>query len=251
MKVSLINYTGQHTADPSQTAADLLIFIKNTRLEMSADGLAKVQAWPAQRKAEELDYIANTLRSSWEFVDYTFTINGVTRAFTHQFVRTRTGSYAQQAQRVVNMGAFETLMPPSVVGDGDKERIWNNVVDTIQRGYQALSGLGSPAQDCRGLLPTNVLTNIVAKFNLRTLADLVAKRQNARAQGEYQDVAMAMAKEVLAVHPWAHTFLYPDRLATPELDAMMKAALGLSSPVDMPKVNAALKEIDKIKATWG
>jgi hypothetical protein len=90
---------------------------------------ASIDTWPQDRVLEELDYIAKTIRSSWEMVDYTFQITGVTRAFTHQFVRTRTGSYAQQSQRSVDMSTgIEVLMPESVLAAG-KEPAWSRVVN--------------------------------------------------------------------------------------------------------------------------
>ena len=53
--------------------------------------------------------MANTIPSSWEFVDYTFLVTGVSRAYTHQQVRTRAASYAQQTMRVLNMGEFDYI----------------------------------------------------------------------------------------------------------------------------------------------
>lgn len=251
MKVSLIDYTGIGHSDPL-FAARLLAYTKNTRLEQSPEGLGKFMSMPDDELNAELDYISRTLRSSWEFVDYTFQIVGVTRAFTHQLVRTRTASYAQQAQRVVNMGEFEDLVPDTVKAGG-KEAMdaWQDAIGQIKESYVKLQSFGIPNQDCRGLLPTNVLTNIIVKMNLRTLADLLAKRKNLRAQGEYADVARGMEACVDAVHPWTRPFLDPERLKTPQLDAMLKDRLGDRSPVDLPEVNAALKELDTLKGTWG
>jgi hypothetical protein len=53
------------------------------------------------------------------------------------------------------------------------------------------------------------------------------------------------------VHPWTKPFLEPDRLATPAIDQMLSEALGKGSPIDKPLVNKALKELDKLKGTWG
>jgi flavin-dependent thymidylate synthase len=249
MKVKLIDYTGAGHADPLY-AARLLVYTKNTRLEQGEEGMARFFAMSEEELAHELSYVANTLRSSWEFVDFTFQISGVTRAFTHQFVRTRTASYAQQAQRVVDMSAVPNLKPATI----DTEELnaaWNDTMDQIAAAYQFLKDKGVPTQDCRGLLPTNVLTNIIAKMNLRTLADLLGKRKNLRAQGEYADVARAMEAEVLRVMPWCHEFLNPERTSTPMLDHLLGQMLGSASPIDKPQINEALKELDKLKATWG
>lgn len=250
MKVTLIEYTGSGHSDPLY-AARLLAYTKNTRLEQGEATRAKMAAMSDEDLFKELDYISKTLRSSWEMVDYIFEISDVTRAFTHQLVRTRTGSYAQQAQRVVNMGNFTSEMPDTVRNNPEAQQSWDECMTAISETYQALQKEGIPNQDCRGVLPTNVHTNIIAKFNLRTMADILAKRKNLRAQGEYADVARAMEAEILKVHPWAEPFINPDRLKTPALDQLLKDALGDKSPIDRPEVNQALKELDTLKGTWG
>lgn len=251
MKVSLINYTGFGHPNPMFAAA-LLAYTKNTRLEQGEEGFARFLAMSPQELEAELKYIAGTLRSSWEFVDFQFQIEGVTRAFTHQLVRTRTASYAQQAQRVVDLSAMEVQTPATIIEAGGAAlAAWDDAIAKITQTYKTLQQAGIPNQDCRGIVPTNILTNITAKINLRTLADLVGKRQNLRAQGEYADVVRGMVKCVLEVMPWVEPFLYPERTATPALDALLREALGNRSPIDAPNVNAALKELDTLKGVWG
>lgn len=252
MKVELIDYTGKGMGigTAASYAATLLIFTKNTRLEMSAGLFDEIASWPEDKRTAELAYIANSIRSSWEMVDYTFLISGVTRAFTHQLVRTRTASYAQQAQRVVDMSEFEALRPATFdeFGVGDA---WDTAMTVIAASYREAAAAGVPKQDCRGLLPTNILTNIMMKCNLRTLADIVGKRENLRAQGEFADVVRGMKAAALEVHPWIVPFINPDRTATPALNKLLAELLGSSGPLDKPEVNEALKELDKLKAIWG
>lgn len=249
-KVSLIDYTGMGNPDPMY-AARLLIYTKNTRLTQGEETRAKVAAMSDGDMAAELDYISNTIRSSWEFVSYTFEILGVTRAFTHQLVRTRHASFAQQAQRVVDMRGLQTLVPDTVMANDKAHGTWRLVQQMVGEAYGQMFDMGIPAQDCRGLLPTNVLTNIIMKIDLRNFVDLVGKRENLRAQGEYGEVARQMRELVIGIHPWTKPFISPDRKATPALDAILKRLLGDTSPVDQPEINAALKEVDKLKATWG
>lgn len=250
MNVRLIDYTGCGHHDMLY-AAKLLAYTKNTRLEQNADTLDKFMNMTWEELEPELNYISKTIRSSWEMVDFTFQITDVTRAFTHQFVRTRTASYAQQAQRVVDMGDFEAEMPDSVISHPSAASLWNNCIASIKHTYRGMQKLGIPNQDCRGLLPTNVHTNIISKMNLRTLADIIAKRKNLRAQGEYGAIAAAMEKVVLETMPWTKPFLDPERTRTPALDKLLVTMLGSSSPVDKPEINAALKELDNLKAVWG
>jgi flavin-dependent thymidylate synthase len=250
MQVHLIDYTGAGHADPLY-AAKLLAYTKNTRLEQSVDGFKRFLRMTEEELTPELDYISKTLRSSWEFIDYTFQIRDVTRAFTHQLVRTRTASYAQQAQRVVNMGEFGNLKPDTVQEIPEASEAWDKLMSDISTTYQKMQLLGVPNQDCRGVLPTNVMTNIIVKMNLRTLADIIGKRKNLRAQGEYADVARGMEAAVLEIHPWTKPFLDPERKRTPALDTLLAQALGSASPVDKPEINSALKELDTLKGTWG
>ena len=209
MRVKLINATSD--------AVNLLLFTKNTRLMNDEDAYSKISAWDDEKKQSELDYMLNTIRSSWEFIDYTFDVKDVTRGFTHQFVRTRQGSYAQQSQRTVDMQGFGYYTPDKIYKDETANIIYDDAMRMINDKYQELRNLGIPAEDARGILPTNIHTNIVAKFNLRTLSEMAKSRLSPRAQGEYQEVFKLMVKEVVAVHPWAEAFLTPKEWAAPSM----------------------------------
>lgn len=201
MKVSLISYTPD--------AAELLLFTKSTRLTMSPGLFDEIKRWTPEKKAEELEYMANTIPSSWEFVDYVFMVEGVSRAFTHQFVRSRNASYAQQTMRVLHMGEYDYVKTDRLLECEEASRLVDKVNETIRAAYNEMTtGLGVPAEDARGVLPTNISTNIVAKFNLRAFVDLAKSRTGGRTQNEYQKVVNAMVDEVLLVHPWAEKFLF-------------------------------------------
>lgn len=210
MKVTLLEFTGKGTENEAWRAAELLIFTKSTRLNMTPGLMEEISRWPGKKKVQELEYIANTIPSSWEFVDYTFLLEGVTRAFTHQLVRTRTQSYAQQTMRVLDVSegmGWEYLTGPSIkYSDPDTEVIYRNQMQNINATYKQLIERGAKIEDARGVLPTNILTNIVVHTNLRTLAETVQKRSSPRTQGEYRDVLEAMKEEVRAVHPWIDIF---------------------------------------------
>lgn len=219
MKVDLIDHTGHGHLNPARRAASILIFAKNTRVKMSPHGLKDIEAWPEGRRQEELAYIANTIPGSWEFVHFTFMISDVTRGFTHQFVRTRTASYAQQSQQINKMDNWGYYVGPTIEADSHLKRVYTEVMKDINAGYSELIHHGASVDDARGLLPTNVHTNIVASMNLRTLVDIIRTRTSPRNRGEYRDVAAAMRDEVLAVMPWAQLFINSDAdQAARELD---------------------------------
>ena len=106
MKITMIDYTGIGMPDPVHHAENVLFFAKNTRLMRSANFDALSSMTPDER-GKELTYIARTIPSCWEFLHYTYVVEGVTRAFTHQLVRTRVASFAQQTMRVLPMENFD------------------------------------------------------------------------------------------------------------------------------------------------
>ena len=132
MKVKLVNYTSD--------AVNLLLFTKNTRLMDDDNALSKIKTWSEEKKQEELDYMLNTIRSSWEFIDYTFNIRDVSRGFTHQFVRTRQASYAQQSQRTVDMEGFTYYTPERFNEEGNEHAklIYDQTMEVINMRYQQL-----------------------------------------------------------------------------------------------------------------
>lgn len=199
MKVTLISHTPE--------ARELLLFTKQTRLSMDAGLMDEIRAWPEEKKQSELKYMLGTIKSSWEFVNYVFSIEGVSRAFTHQFVRTRSGHYAQQSQRTVNMEGFQYVIPEAFENLYDAGDYYKLIMETLKGDYSCLIRLGANPQDARGVLPTNVETNIIASFDLRTLSHMAETRLCTRTQGEYQSIFRLMRNAVIAVHPWAEEFI--------------------------------------------
>lgn len=196
MKVTLIS----HTPD----ALTLLLRTKNTRLGFAEDPAT----WTEEKRLEHLAYMKDTIKSSWEFVDYTFQIEGVTRAFTHQLVRTRSGSYAQESQRTVDVSDHDYLVPESLYSmDDGVSQTYIGAMNNALGDYQTLIESGVHPQDARGVLPTNLHTSIVAKFSLRTLHEMAMVRLCTRTQGEYQRVFKAMKAAVEALHPWTEPFI--------------------------------------------
>jgi flavin-dependent thymidylate synthase len=206
MKVELLSYT--------PNADKLLIFSKKTRLNMSPDSFQEVLNSSDEKVCEELEYVFGTIGSSWEFVDYTFLVSGVGRGYTHEQVRTRQASYAQQSMRAVSMEGFDFVSSGKCKKDARESEVHNPVsefydyaMNCIDGFYRHLIALGAEIQDARGVLPTNICTNIMVKINLRSLSNLMNDRLCFRASGEYQEVAKEMKRIVLAVHPWAKPVL--------------------------------------------
>jgi flavin-dependent thymidylate synthase len=210
VKVTLIDYTGAGAEEPADYAASILIFTKSTRLEMKPGLLQEIKAWPWKDKEKELRYMANTIPSSWEFCNYTFLIEGVTRAFTHQLVRTRTASFAQQTMRVLNVNGWTYGTGPTVEDDPECNRAYGHEMLAIGATYDQLIEHGAAIEDARGILPTNIHTNIVMGINLRTMTEMIRKRSSPRVQGEYRDFISLLKTRVIGAHPWTEIFFDQD-----------------------------------------
>jgi len=203
--VSLIWFTGKGTNDETYGAARLLAYTKNTRLQMTPSGYEAFEAMPIEELDRELQYMSNTIPSSWEFVDVIFSINNVSRACAQQITRTRTASFAMQSQRVTDMTSVSYHVPESVK---DKEAYIDGMEISLSE-YKWSVDRGESLEDARGLLPINVHCNLIAKYNLRSLVDLLRARDSMRVQGEYQMVARQMREAVFAVWPWTIPFFDP------------------------------------------
>ena len=209
MIVNLIDYTGAGNPDQYH-AARVMVFTKGTRLNMDAQRWQTVLEMSQETIQAELTYMANTIPSSWEFVNYTFAVEGVTRACTHQMVRTRTASFAQQSMRVTDMSGFAYHIPKKLSNRGGVgEMLYAQAMTEIDTAYKEMIKAGIEEEDARGVLPTNILTNIVCQYNLRTLSDLVKSRSGGRTQDEYRDVVKKFGELVTEIHPWTDQFLYP------------------------------------------
>ena len=215
--VDLIDFTGGGSRDPLY-AARVLVFTKNTRLNMSPGAFREIMddhdVWPAERIAEEIAYMATTIPSSWEFASMTFLISGVSRATAQQITRTRTAVFAMQSQRVTDMsdvtwdkrgGSFDYFMEGAIE----------------QYGIKVEEGM--PLEDARDLLPIGVHCNLAAKYNLRALVDLCRARESLRVQGAFRDVCRKMKEECLAVWPWAAPFFVaPNAQAVDMIEAVAR-----------------------------
>lgn len=195
MKVELISVTPD--------AWNLLLGTKSTRMR-GADPSTMTDA----ERNEHWKYMLDTIRSPFEFVDYIFQIEGVSKNFTHQLVRTRTGAYQQETSRALNVVDNGSIRPEAFGPDNTELfRIWEDAVAEVEGAYLLLLERGAALQDARAILPSNMATKIAAKFNLRTLSDMAKVRLCTRTQGEYQQVFRLMREAVLSVHPWAEPLL--------------------------------------------
>ena len=132
-------------------------------------------------------------RSALEHASYTFAIDGVSRALTHQLVRHRLASYNQQSQRYVAFADEPSfIVPPSVVDDPAALERFNAATDAAFSAYRELVERGVAAEDARYLLPNAMETKIVVTMNMREFLHFLQLRCCKRAQWEIRELALRM-----------------------------------------------------------
>ena len=130
--------------------------------------------------------------SALEHASYTFAIDGVSRAMTHQLVRHRLASYNQQSQRYVSYDEPSFVVPPGIDADAEKRDAYLRACADAFMAYRAMLDAGVPAEDARYLLPNAMETKIVVTMNVRELLHFFELRCCRRAQWEIREVAMRM-----------------------------------------------------------
>ena len=172
-----------------------------------------------------------------EHAVFTFGIEGISRACSHQLVRHRIASYSQQSQRYVDGTKFEFVTPPEIERNEKAYSAYKKVIDMQSNAYKEIRDAlvagyvreakpeleGSDEEvmesfksedkarynafvkkaneDARFVLPNACTTKIICTFNVRSLENFFAHRCCNRAQWEIREVAELMLLECLKVAP--------------------------------------------------
>ncbi|MBR6694673.1 MAG: FAD-dependent thymidylate synthase [Clostridia bacterium] len=217
VKVTLIT----HTPEPERAvaAAAKLCYSPST-IDDIREGLTE------EKVASFVDMLASIGHESpLEHVSFTFGIEGVSRACTHQLVRHRMASYSQKSQRYVSEGGFEYVIPPEVESVPEALELYKKAMAEDQEYYEKIaailkekhlkemieSGMDEKAatraaekkaiEDARFILPNACETKIVVTMNARSLLNFFRHRCCNRAQWEIREVADEMLRLVSAVAP--------------------------------------------------
>ena len=223
MKVELI----AHTPEPEKLAATAAkLCYSSSDIGTLRDGLTE------EKIASFIDMLVSIGHESvMEHVSFTFGIEGISRACSHQLVRHRIASYSQKSQRYVNENGFEFITPPEIEQCPEAKEEFDRLMEQITAGYDKIADIltekhkarftaegmdekkaASSArkmanEDARFVLPNACETKIVVTMNVRSLFNFFRHRCCNRAQCEIRAVANEMLRLCLetAPHIFAHT----------------------------------------------
>lgn len=161
--------------------------------------------------------------SPFEHASFTFYIEGISRACSHQLVRHRIASYSQQSQRYVDLSdTFRYIVPEEIKGNEKAMKLYEEsiledinhykeIYEALYEGYTkdliepskvTLNKLKKKAlENARFALPNACETKIMVTMNARSLFNFFEERLCNRAQEEIREVASQMLDLVLEVAP--------------------------------------------------
>ena len=148
----------------------------------------------------------NGHHSVFEHIYFTFKIEGISRACSHQLVRHRHCSFTQRSQRYCSEDGFRTITPHSVLLSDNSTLEYDDAMVEVSRAYDILQELGIPNEDARYVLPNACATEMYLSCNLRELIHICNERLCSRAQWEIRELVREM---VALVDPELKFMLVP------------------------------------------
>ena len=133
----------------------------------------------------------NGHHSVFEHIYFTFKIEGISRACSHQLVRHRHCSFTQRSQRYCDEDGFAVVYPKSIDKVDEKDGYFD-LMDYIEEHYHELQEKGVPNEDARYLLPNACATELYLSCNLRELIHIANERLCIKAQWEIRDLVKQM-----------------------------------------------------------
>lgn len=179
---------------------------------------------------ESVDKFINMLmsmghESPLEHVSFTFAVEGISRACSHQLVRHRIASYSQQSQRYVKLDQFEYIIPKEIEKIDEAKKVFIDAMKKDQEDYDKLVDIlfdkhyeelvqqgkdekkakkdaeKKAIEDARYVFPNACETKIVFTMNVRSLYNFIEHRTCERAQWEIRDLATQMLKKLREISP--------------------------------------------------
>lgn len=195
MKVRLISYT--QCPEAVVAAAARVCYDKDGDIENIMESLTPDKTVKFIQRMMEL----KNHGTPFEHPVFTFGIEGVSRALSHQLVRHRIASFDQRSQRYCDEKQFEYVVPAKVAANPAAADIFRKTMEDINKAYKALVDQGVPREDARAVLPNACCTSLIMTMNLRSLAHFFSLRCCNRAQAEIREMANKMLELCRQVSP--------------------------------------------------
>ena len=130
---------------------------------------------------------------------YTFAIEKISRACSHQLVRHRFASYSQQSQRYITVKRLKEkfVIPPTI----KCEEKFKELVGEASKTYHSFVDQGVPKEDARYVLPNATETSLLMTMDGKSLFHFFGLRCCNRAQWEIKKLADELLYQVRCEEP--------------------------------------------------
>lgn len=217
MKVTLIT----HTPEPEKVvAAAAKLCYASSNIDALLDGLNNDKVVSFIEMLTEIGH-----ESPIEHINFTFGIEGVSRALLAQITRHRIASFSVQSQRYVEEKDFQFVTPPEISENNEALEIFNTQMNSAIESYNKLADIlkdkhfqtfisqgidektarnkaqKKAIEDARFVLPNACDTKMIITMNARSLLNFFKLRCCMRAQWEIKAVADEMLKLCCLIAP--------------------------------------------------
>ena len=153
---------------------------------------------------EGSEMFAGGLQGALETQWIVFAVRGVSRACTHQLVRTSRARFHQQSQRIVDMGeAPEFRMPESIwKAPASVFNSWARALKAAHEAYSKAVNADVSYQDARYILPDGTTTFIMCAYSIREFMAMYSYRACPMFQWEITRAVRSMKDALVEAHPW-------------------------------------------------
>lgn len=134
-----------------------------------------------------------------EHIYFTFKIEDISRACSHQLVRHRIASYTQKSQRYTTLEADCEdwyFIPRRIEVDKNLERMYALHMHVTAKLYEEFISKGIKPEDARYILPNACFTDIVMSMNARAFVEQCTKRLCIKAQTEIHNLFDLMVQSI-------------------------------------------------------
>ncbi len=128
------------------------------------------------------------------FAYATFKIEGISRACSHQLVRSKHLDYLQESQRYVEQDEVEFIYPT----DDDS---FDVIYETCIKAYRELLNKGIKKEDARYVLPNAATTSLYVTGNFQAWRDFINLRSGKEVQWEIRAVAHEINRQLKEIAP--------------------------------------------------
>ena len=147
--------------------------------------------------------------SVFEFAQFHFHIEGVSRSLLAQLTRHRTGKFAVRSQRYCSENNFNFVSPPTITNNEEVNEEYTNLMNRIQWFYKYAQQHDIPNEDARFILPNACETVLDFSIDGRNLMHFMNERLCGKAQWEIRELAEKIRDCVLEVEPDLKPYLVP------------------------------------------